>query len=183
MKELISIIKADLHRHGTRNFIKVYILEPGFKYTFYIRLAQYFSKSSFFSFVAILMKLKLFLMKRKYGIQISAKTTIGKGFFISHFGSIIVNGDCVIGDNVNISHDVTLGKANRGKNKGCPIIGNRVYIAPGAKIIGKVIIGDDVAIGANAVVTHDVPSGACVAGVPARILSMDGSEGYINNKV
>ena len=89
----------------------------------------------------------------------------------------------MIGDNVNISQGVTIGQTNRGKRKGVPVIGNGVYIGPGAKVIGKVTIGNNVAIGANAVVTEDVPDNACVAGVPAKIVSMNGAEGYVGRKV
>lgn len=119
----------------------------------------------------------------KYGIQIPGITQIGKGFYIGHFGTIVVNSNAIIGDNVNISHGVTIGQTNRGKNKGAPIIGNEVYIGPGAIIIGNVKIGSRAAIGANAVVTQDVPEGAVVGGVPAKIISMNGSESYINRKV
>lgn len=122
-------------------------------------------------------------MQRHYGIQIPSETRIGKGFYIGHYGTIVVNGAAVIGDNVNISHGVTIGQANRGRHKGVAIIGNGVYIGPGVKIVGKVIIGNNVAIGANAVVTSDVPDNACVAGVPAKIISMNGADGYVNRKV
>ena len=122
-------------------------------------------------------------MQRHYGIQIPAGTKIGKGFYIGHFGCIVVNPDAVIGDNVNISQGVTIGQTNRGPRKGTPRIGNNVYIGPGAKIIGNIAIGNDAAIGANAVVTHDVPDNAVVAGVPAKIISMTGSRGYVNNKI
>lgn len=44
-------------------------------------------------------------------------------------------------------------------------------------------ISNNVCIGANAVVTHDVSDNACVAGVPVQIISMDGAEGYVNNRV
>lgn len=119
----------------------------------------------------------------KYGIQIPGNTQIGKGFYIGHFGTIVVNGNAIIGDNVNLSQGVTIGQANRGRNIGSPIIGNEVYIGPGAKIIGNVKIGNNVAIGANAVVTNDIPDDAVVGGVPAKIISMNGSNGYINRKV
>ena len=91
--------------------------------------------------------------------------------------------DDKIGKNCNISPGVNIGKANRGKNKGYPTIGDNVYIGPGAKIIGAVKIGNNVAIGANTVVTKDIPDNACIGGVPARILSMEGAEGYVNNRV
>lgn len=53
---------------------------------------------------------------------------------------------------------------------GLPIIGNDVYIAKGAIVIGGITIGNNVTIGANAVVTKPVPDNAIVAGVPAKIL-------------
>ena len=123
------------------------------------------------------------LMQRHYGIQIPVTVRIGEGFYIGHFGGIVINGAATIGKNVNISHDVTIGVSNRWSNKGVPIIGDEVYIAPGAKIIGRIVIGNNVAIGANAVVTKDMPDNACVAGVPAKTISMDGSLGYINRKI
>lgn len=63
-----------------------------------------------------------------------------------------------------------------GGGEGYPTIGNRCFIGAGAKIIGNIIIGDDVVIGANAVVTKDIPSGSVVGGVPAKIISNNGSE-------
>jgi serine O-acetyltransferase len=41
-------------------------------------------------------------------------------------------------------------------------------------------VGDEVAIGANAVVTKDAPAGTSVAGIPAKVVSERGSEGYVN---
>ena len=122
-------------------------------------------------------------MQKHYGIQIPWNTRIGKGFYIGHFGTIVINGATIIGDNVNISHGVTIGQSNRGSKKGTAIIGNEFYIVPGAKIIGHVVIVNNVAIGANAVVTKDVPDNACVVGVPARVISMEGATSYINRKV
>ena len=110
----------------------------------------------------------------------TADTPVGAGLYIGHFGGIHVNHGAVIGNNCNIQQDVTLGKANRGARAGSPVIGNNVFIGAGAKIIGHIVIGDGAAIGANAVVTKDVPPGAAVAGVPARVVSDQGSEGYVN---
>ncbi len=117
----------------------------------------------------------------KFGISISDVVNIGSGLFIGHFGGIVVHDDTVIGRDCNISQGVTIGITNRGERKGVPIIGDRVYIAPGAKIIGGILIGNDAAIGANCVVTKDVPEHAVVVGVPGKVVSDKGSEGYINN--
>jgi serine O-acetyltransferase len=73
-----------------------------------------------------------------------------------------------------------LGKANRGVRKGYPVIGDNVYIGPGAKIVGNVHIGNNVAIGANCVVTKDIPDNSVVVGVPGRVISLESSVGYIN---
>ena len=116
----------------------------------------------------------------RYGIDISRDTRIGSGFYIGHFGGIFVNAGVVIGDNCNISQGVTLGQLNRGPKAGCPVIGNNVYIAPGAKVLGRVYIGDYAAIGANAVVVNDVAANTSVGGIPARPLSDLGSGGYVN---
>ena len=74
--------------------------------------------------------------KYKFGIGIPFITEIGPGFYVGHFGGIFVYPDSKIGRNCNLSQGVTIGNANRGKNKGYPTIGDNVYIGPGAKIIG-----------------------------------------------
>jgi serine O-acetyltransferase len=116
----------------------------------------------------------------RYGIDISRDARIGSGLYIGHFGGIFVNAEVVVGDNCNISQGVTLGRQNRGDREGCPTIGNNVYIAPGAKIIGRITVGDSAAVGANAVVVDDVAPGTTVGGVPARQISAAGSDGYVN---
>lgn len=115
----------------------------------------------------------------KYGISIPYNTAIGPGFYIGHFGGIVVNKETVIGCNCNISQGVTIGQLNRGPRQGVPEIGDEVYIGPGAKIIGQIKIGKGCAIGANAVVTHDLPDNAVAVGVPARVISYAGSDGYV----
>ena len=91
----------------------------------------------------------------------------------------MINGRSVIGKNCNISQGVTLGQANRGQNKGYPILGDNIYIGPGAKIVGAVKIGNNVAIGANCVVTKDVPDNSVVIGIPGKVISQKGSKDYV----
>jgi serine O-acetyltransferase len=117
----------------------------------------------------------------KFGISIPVSTEIGFGFYIGHIGNIVISGRSKIGNNCNISHGVTIGRTNRGKYPGAPIIGDNVYIAPGAKVIGKITIGNNAAIGANAVVVESVPDNAVVVGIPGKVISFNGSQGYIHN--
>jgi serine O-acetyltransferase len=119
-----------------------------------------------FSFLYRILKL---LSQILTGIDIPCETQIGRRFLIEHFGGIIVSGDTVIGDDVVIRNGVTLGLKRTGQ-RGAPVIGNRVDIGAGAKVLGAITIGDDVVIGANAVVLTDVPPNSLAVGVPARIL-------------
>jgi serine O-acetyltransferase len=121
----------------------------------------------------------LYHLTYKLGISISPLTEIGSGFYIGHFGGIVINEKSVIGKNCNISQGVTLGQANRGKNKGYPTLGDNIYIGPGAKIVGAVTIGNNVAIGANCVVTRDIPDNSVVVGIPGKVISQRGSTGYV----
>lgn len=113
------------------------------------------------------------------GVQSGASACIGGGLYVGHFGCIVVSGRAVLGEKCNLSQGVTIGIAGRGKNRGAPTLGSRVYVAAGAKIIGGIHIGDDVAVGANAVVTKDVESGVTVGGVPARVIARVGSQDFI----
>ncbi len=102
------------------------------------------------------------------GIDLPCEVTVGRRFTIEHFGDIIISGDATFGDDVTIRNGVTVGLRRTGI-RGAPVIGNRVDIGAGAKILGAIRIGDDVAIGANAVVLTDVPPNSIAVGVPAVI--------------
>lgn len=179
------LVASDLYRHaGVINagtFWRHFCWTPGFRYAFMLRLYAWLRDSAWgrygFRQVASLL---LHRYSIRYGIAISPDVRIGAGFYIGHYGGIVVNQEVTIGDNCNISQGVTLGQSNRGERAGCPVIGNNVYIGPGAKIIGHIFIGDHAAIGANAVVIRDVEPSISVGGVPARVLSDKGSEGYVN---
>lgn len=109
------------------------------------------------------------------GIDLPSEAKIGKGLYIPHFGQIFVHPSANIGDYCTLSQGVTIGLGGRRDKQGVPKIGDRVYIAPGAKIFGAITIGNDVAIGANAVVTKDLPDNAVAVGVPAKVVSYKGS--------
>ncbi|MCH8949002.1 MAG: serine acetyltransferase [Chloroflexi bacterium] len=97
---------------------------------------------------------------------------IGPGLFIAH-GQVVIDGKVKLGSACVLSPWVTIGLSGRRRNifdaRG-PVIGDRVFIGTGAKVLGPITIGDDVRIGANSVVIDDVPSGATVVGTPARIV-------------
>ena len=187
-RALRAVLAADLYRYagstGAKAFLKHYLFTPGFKYTVLMRTCGYLRTKPASAFgLYPLLKFLLLRARYKYGIAIPEYTLIGPGFFINRFGGIYVNGDVVIGSNVNYTHGAMLGQLNRGPRAGNPILGNRVLLASGAKVIGRIRIGNDSSVGANAVVTKDVPDGGVVGGVPAKLLSQGGSAGYINRQV
>ena len=114
-------------------------------------------------------KLMKVLVESLSGTELPCEVVIGKRLRIEHSFDIVVSGDAVLGDDVVIRNGVTIGLRHEGK-RGSPIIGNRVDIGAGAKLLGPIRIGDDVSIGANAVVIADVPANSIAVGVPARIL-------------
>jgi serine O-acetyltransferase len=181
-----SLLYADLYRISDSDTLGFWLLlkhvlsNYSFCYNFWLRTCAYTRGQPWLRYtVYIIARLALGHLKYKLGISIPYYTQIGHGFYIGHFGGIVVNGNSVIGRNCNISQGVTLGYANRGRNRGYPVLGNNVYIGPGAKIVGAVRIGNNVAIGANCVVTKDVPDGAVVVGIPGRVISRQGSAGYV----
>lgn len=103
------------------------------------------------------------------GIELPSEVKLGRRFRIDHFGGIVISGDAEFGDDCVIRNGVTVGLRHAGQ-RGSPIVGSRVDIGAGAKVLGPIRIGDDVQIGANAVVLTDVPSNCIAVGVPARII-------------
>lgn len=113
------------------------------------------------------------------GICLPAECHIGEGLYVGHYGPLIVSGKAHIGKNCNLSQGNTIGAVQSGDRQGAPTIGDRVYLGPGAIIIGNISVGDDAAVGAGAVVVHDVPARGVVAGNPARLISCNGSFDYV----
>ena len=96
---------------------------------------------------------------------------IGPGLFIQHGDSSRINGER-IGAHCWINHGVTIGYSNRTDR---PVLGDRVRVGPGAKVIGKVTVGEDSVVAPNAVVVKDVPPRCTVVGVyPAYVVRQDG---------
>jgi len=106
------------------------------------------------------------------GCEIPASTEIGRGLIIHHGRGTVLNADVVIGNNVTLKHNTTIGNKidKYGNNLGSPIIGDNVIISPNSVIIGNIKIGDNSIIGAGSIVIRDVHENAIVAGNPAKII-------------
>ena len=128
---------------------------------------------------------KLFeISAKKKGIEFSVDNEIGYGFYVGHPYGITINAKAVIGNNVNIHKGVTIGQENRGKRKGTPRIGNKVWIGVNSTIVGNIVVGDDVLIAPNTYINCNIPDHSIVVGNPCIIKRVDNAtKDYINRIV
>ncbi len=103
-------------------------------------------------------------------IEIPDRTMIGKNLIVYHGVGVVVNSNSILGDNVIIRQNTTIGSKRDGGP--CPKIGNNVDIGCNVVIIGDISIGDNVIIGAGSVVTKSFPSDVVIAGNPAKIIKV-----------
>lgn len=183
---VLELIKSDYYRFtglsdGIDSQIKYSLGNCGFQFLFFFRLASLRPKSVIkrrmhaFSFY---FHKKYFF---KYGFQIPISTKIGKGFQLLHFGNVVFNPECIIGENCTVAQGVLIGQSNNGT----PIIGERVWIGANAIIVGNVKVGNNVLIAPGAYVNIDIPDNSLVIGNPCKIINKteDIVNGYIVNTI
>ena len=89
-----------------------------------------------------------------------------------------------MGDNINIAQGVTIGLSNAGEHRGCPIIGDNVWIGTNTVERCVIKIGSDVMIAPNTFVNFDVPDHSLVIAEKAIIKKRDNAtKWYIENRV
>ena len=107
-----------------------------------------------------------FCIGNLYGIHINRKATIGKGFYIAHFGGISI-GRCTIGSFCKIHQHVKI----ISDTNGYPSIGNQVWIGPHAQVIGSLSIGHGAAVGIGSILKTDIGERCLALGNPARVVN------------
>ena len=180
-----SIIQKDFYRESGVYLSKFQIwkkcFSPNLHYIYLFRTTQKHPKNTI---LGKFWRLVLRHYQIKYGFQIYPETEIGEGFYLGHWGSLVINPKTKIGKNCNIAQGVTIAQANRGKNEGVPEIGDEVWIGPNAVLVGNIKIGNNVLIAPNAYVNFDVPENSVVIGNPGIItLNSNATFGYINHKI
>lgn len=176
-------VRKDLSRYGSRPALQLLAVAKhpaawavlGYRFRRWVQTASLpaplrsaFKLPSAFAEVAI---------KVTTNIELPAGAEIGPGLLIAHSGYLVLSSEVKLGENCTLTHGVTLGHAEGGTTLGRqgPVLGDRVYVGPGAAVIGPVRIGSDALIGVGSVVTRSVPDRGVVAGNPARVLSRRGS--------
>ncbi len=103
-----------------------------------------------------------------FAVDAHPATRIGSGVMLDHATGIVFGETTVIGDNVSIMQDVTLGGTSTDPGDRHPKIKDGVLIGAGAKVLGNISIGRDARVAAGSVVLKDVEPRCTVAGVPAK---------------
>ena len=171
LKHAIDKIKEDIKviyekDPAATNFAEVLFCYPGLQALISHRIAH---KLAYWN-IPFIPRFISYLTRIITGIEIHPKAQIGNRFFIDHGEGVVIGETTIIGDDVLIYQQVTLGGTGNEHGKRHPTIGNNVIIGAGAKILGNITIGDNTRVGAGSVVVEDVPEHCTVVGVPGRVV-------------
>lgn len=149
---------------AARNRLEVVLLYPGIHALISYRVANFFYKHGFFFIARLISQVSRFFT----GIEIHPGATIGRRLFIDHGMGIVIGETTIIGDDVTIFQNVTLGGTGKEKGKRHPTIGNQVVIGAGAKILGDIYIESGTKVGANSVVLKNTEKDSTIVGIPGK---------------
>lgn len=174
--EMKNDIRVALERDpAARNWVEVALCYAGVHAIWNHRIAHWLWKRN----LKLLARWASQLSRFFTGIEIHPAAQIGSGLFIDHGMSLVIGETSIVGKNVTMYHNVTLGGVSLQKGKRHPTIGDDVVIGAGAQVLGAITVGNCSRIGANAVVVKDVPPDSVVVGVPGRIVQKEHVEMHI----
>lgn len=104
------------------------------------------------------------------GVEIHPGAELGRRVVIDHGMGIVIGETAIVGDDVVLFQQVTLGSVKAGPGRRHPIVERGVQVGAGAVVLGPVTVGQNAKIGAGSVVTKNVPANSVVVGVPAQPL-------------
>lgn len=105
-----------------------------------------------------------------FAVDIHPGARVGRGILLDHATGLVVGETAIIGNNVSILHNVTLGGTGKVSGDRHPKIGDGVLIGAGTCVLGNVRIEDGAKIGACSVVLKQVPARTTAVGNPARLI-------------
>ena len=135
------------------------LFENGYQAVVMHRIAHWFRRRGIPVFGPLVARVSLFLT----GVDIAPEAVIGPGLRIAHGVGLVIGNKARLGAQATLLHQVTIGAPSTRRITEMPQLGDDVFVAAGARLIGGITIGDRVFIGANTVLTRDVPSDAKVA--------------------
>ncbi|MGN1125701.1 MAG: serine O-acetyltransferase [Candidatus Gastranaerophilaceae bacterium] len=151
---------------AANNILEVIFCYPGL----HALLAHRFSHKLYKWKIPFIPRFISFIMRILTGIEIHPGAEIGERFFIDHGEGVVIGETTIIGNDVLIYQQVTLGGTGKDKGKRHPTLMDGVIVGAGAKVLGNITLGNHVRVGAGSVVVEDVPDFATVVGIPGRIV-------------
>lgn len=120
--------------------------------------------------VPVFPRLLYFINRILFSVVLPPSAIIGRNVTFAYQGlATVIHARSCIGNNVFIGPNVIIG--GRGGERDVPVIEDGVFLGAGSRIMGSIRIGKGATVAAAALVISDVPSGATVAGVPARVIN------------
>jgi serine O-acetyltransferase len=101
-------------------------------------------------------------------VDIHPAARLGRGIMMDHATGIVIGETAVVGDDVSMLHNVTLGGTGKQGGDRHPKIARGVLIGAGAKVLGPIEVGEGARIASGSVVLAPVAAGCTVAGIPAK---------------
>ncbi len=147
-----DIDNALSHDPAARNRLEVAFAYPGVHAIWGYRISHFLWNHR----LKLIARIYSNFVRSATGIEIHPAAKIGRRFFIDHGMGVVIGATSVIGDDVMIYHDVTLGAVGFKKGNRHPTIEDNVVIGAGARVLGNITIGEGSRISANAVVTKDL---------------------------
>lgn len=164
VKEDINVIYEKDPAAG--NLLEVILCYPGLHALIAYRFAHRLYKWK----IPLIPRMISYLTRIVTGIEIHPAAKIGRRFFIDHGEGVVIGATTIIGDDVLIYQQVTLGGTGKEQGKRHPTLGNNVIVGAGAKVLGNITLGDFVRVGAGSVVVEDVDAYSTVVGIPGRVV-------------
>lgn len=164
-KTLADDIQAVVERDpAARSKLEVLLCYPGLHAVMFHRVAHGLWRRGWLVSARFLSQIGRWLT----GIEIHPGAELGRRLLIDHGMGVVIGETAVVGDNVTLYQQVTLGGVSLDPGKRHPTVEDDVVIGAGAAVLGPITIGKGARVGSNAVVLKDVPAGATVVGIPAR---------------
>ena len=174
--QICDAVAADMQRFkvvdpATTDLLSVYLFYKGVQAVACARVAHHFwtTRGSSGKLIAKLLQSET---ADVFGVDIHPGCVIGRGVTVDHATGVTLGETCVIGDNVYLMHDVTLGATGTSKDfDRHPKVRDNVFLGAKSTVLGNVEIGEGATIAAAALVNKPVPAGHTAVGVPARIIA------------
>jgi serine O-acetyltransferase len=164
-KTLSEDLQAVLERDpAARSKLEVLLCYPGLHAVLIHRVAHALWRRGWLLSARLLSQFARWLT----GIEIHPGAQLGRRLLIDHGMGVVIGETAVVGDNVTLYQNVTLGGVSLNPGKRHPTLEDDVVIGAGAAVLGPFTVGRGARIGSNAVVLREVPPGATMVGVPAR---------------